>query len=390
MRKRSILSAAAVLALSACATSYDVYDIGSVKKEQLPDRNLVYYALPQTIAHVEIPVTLKSAKAPQCTDQTLLDQLHITADDIEAPGKTFKLGDVTISTRTEPDPSAVFAIDMPSHALHKYTRSVELAESGILTSAQSTDENQAVNFGVGVVKIAAGVAGKVIGAGAGNDLTQKHLTPCQEIANEIITLKGNRDQLISGTGGGVNAPTKDALQLMLDQLDARIDSLLANFTGAVEKTTYTISCEAVPLTTTPTFTLAQFASDGSVVSAPLCTFPAKVAANGSNAAATVTLAVQSKNGVASAVTTSGRLPNRTAGNALYYRLPVTATLQVSRDGKVLAKQDTAIAQLGAINSLPRGSDAHALQSVVNATLYPGTGGLQKLEFNATQADTSAI
>jgi hypothetical protein len=53
----------------------DVYNVA--KTHSLPSRELIFYALPGNVVHIEVPITQTLAKAADCKDDAFLDELGL-------------------------------------------------------------------------------------------------------------------------------------------------------------------------------------------------------------------------------------------------------------------------------------------------------------------------
>src|SRR5262249_45175885 len=126
----------------------------------------------------------------------------------------------------------------------KITSSFSLSESGVLTNAETTVENQAVDFGVTTLKTVAGLAVKLGLFAGGGTLTPR--TKCEAIKKEIDNLRKVKRDIIVGDFNPTTPLEGPAITVMLDKIAQKEAELAAKFIGAATVTTGTVHCELRP------------------------------------------------------------------------------------------------------------------------------------------------
>src|SRR5438874_271856 len=116
----------AVLALAtSCARSFEAFDASTLGDHQ--KRDFLFYTLPRTVVSVDLPIakiktTLEGSQCKGSQFDAIRTELLLDAPE---EGTAFKLGKPAISTRVEPDPAAVFAIDLAHRPFIKTAGSFE-------------------------------------------------------------------------------------------------------------------------------------------------------------------------------------------------------------------------------------------------------------------------
>lgn len=385
----------AALLLTGCASSFDVYHIPRQCDDcstKLGDK-VLFYALPETIVTVDAVVEKKSVEDGPCKEFVTKEFLGgvIEPKDYFGSGPAeskAKVTSVTIGSKAEPDPDRVYAIKLSRRWYQKLTSSFSLSESGILTNADMTSENQAVDFAVTTLKTVAGLAVKLgLAAGGGRSKTE-----CETLKKEIDKLRETQRQIILGELNVTNPADGPGISVMLEKIAQREAELVSKFIGTATVTTGTVHCELNPgdkeiLLEKELFRIGK---DGINASASaLCRVPSEIATQTAGDKKVklklTTDRDQQLAGIAESVS-----PRRSNPSGLVFRIPASSTIEVFVDDDSKAVDRRQIAQFGLITALPRSADVATFQSTVKAALYPGTGALQKLDFSGTPQGTGAV
>jgi hypothetical protein len=382
------------LLLFGCASAYDVHHMTSGNNNSASaGRERIFYALPRTVVTVDASVEKRLVEKGPCNAH-----IGLIAEKLAQPGT--KMTTVAIGSRHEADADHVYAIDLSRAWYQKLTSAFTLTEDGLLTSADMTAENQAVDFAVTTLKTVAGLAVKLgLGVGAtapefaANDTRDQVEQKCKTLKNELVKVRKLQHDLAHGTPAfGEALPDGAALALLFQKLEAQEQQILANFVGEVTTKSGIVHCEVVPDdadldATKPLFTIA---TDGIRPAAGAgCRVPADLAAA---AAGNQTVAIQftTKRDTQLAGVIKDAVGSLPSPSGLVYRIPVTTGIAVLVGNDVRAFDRRPVAQFGVVTSLPRSADVSTFQSTVNAALYPGTGALQKLTFSGTPQGTAAV
>lgn len=416
MKSRNSLPLAALLfliSLPGC-TGHSVTRVPSGTK--LKDQK-VYYALPRTVLALEAPVALEKRDPGKCED--LLDQnlCKVSGGSVSfrtclelgdlAPDSKFSAGEMTLSTRTEPDLDQLFQVDVRASALKKSSVVLELSEAGLLISGTSESRNRAAEIGVGLVKSLAGIAGTLITRGAaparsGPEQTA-HENRCSAIAQKILAIRKDREDLLTRVAIGPDAPPAETVKLVLDRGLTLETKLLQSFIGKIDTTAGKVLCEVRPsLTDLPntnsekTYALFEVSEttglkllDQTACRAPEA-FVTTAAANPVTVKLTVgRIAAQYAESLRAAEADKAVKTNEEQG--FYYRVPAEARIEVVAEKAGTAQkvlQDRkGIAQLGLVTALPRQRSVYTKYDIA---LYEQSGALKKLTTNAEGVDPSTL
>lgn len=401
-----IVTAILCLFTFGCSSGYEVYDVAEMSGRQT--KNLLYYSLPRQVVNVEIPVTKVETVAPAlCADDSFRTLLLIVNDDVLPTATKYQLGDAVITSYSEPDPKAVYAIGFDRAPLHKLNHIFELTEGGLLSTGKSSLENQSAELTASVLKGVAGIAGAAIKAGgAATDPADRERAEqdarkaaCEKLALSISTLRSERDRLLVRDRQGMGE-SKDTLEYALAQLALREKEMLAHFIGTKTKTTATVQCRVTP-SSAASSPLFRFASDGGVSEEVAnCVVPPDAIgkAPGKSSPVTLNVALDPPDQFATKVESVRK--KLTAKEGLFYRIPASTLAKVTWEGPIdkegkpgrdqlKGQVRMAIAQLGVVNALPGGKDARSFKYNYQAILYPASGALQKLDLTSESGGTAA-
>lgn len=433
-----------------CTRSFPVYD--AAKLSSVPaTRDYLYYALPRTVVTVDVPITkiVTVTEGAPCLDARYDDMRTRLLLGAPEAGVGFKAGKPAVGNRSEPDPSAIYAVDLKFRALALTSGTFEMTDSGVLTTATISQEDQAFDTVLSVAKLALTASGTLPLAGATARTTKPPASAqdeaCKRTEADIVTLREKRLAII-GDSIQQEAPSKEYLEAMLEKIDALEESLTSAFVGTTTKTVATVHCEWRPTGFDPKGR-ALFEFSGTSGPRPVpgpCVIPRSVqpktgevkiiraslraegrekaedearkagkspadvtkAGDAAEAALTdpildvirwqdvVPLAARvdsdSDNGVqfADRVKTLAR-PSDATARGFYYRVPASAIVSVDFGADPRVREVTPIAQLGAVTTLPTLGGAFVRKASMTPTLN-AAGGLQKLVLNGEPGGNAAL
>jgi subtilisin family serine protease len=124
----------------------------------------VYYALPQTVVTVAVPIKQVPKKPGPYVRWAPSYFPHRNDDIITKDEATYEAGDAAITTRGIPDPAQVYLVKVKGGLFEDTTMKFDVAENGTLTKADATVTNKSGEFIVGLIQTGASIAAKSMGA----------------------------------------------------------------------------------------------------------------------------------------------------------------------------------------------------------------------------------
>jgi len=278
---RAVLVFIGAWGLAGCAVPFQVKRITS--KGDLP-KNAVLYSLPRAKIVVEIPVTREKRDKAVCVaavkkpnnakDANVIDEFkqalktHGLDDWSDSVPKFDKNGTrykymltadqaPTLALQAEPDPDAVFAVDVASEKFKRKSLALTLSEMGVLEAGGVTAEDATTEVVVEVVATVVTIAVMVSGLlDAGQpESDEKALEHCRlalgkldKLEKRRLDIVKERDELLARAK--VSSDPSKALataKLLLDNVKAQKDELLDLFRGVVvAKEMAKVRCEVTP------------------------------------------------------------------------------------------------------------------------------------------------
>lgn len=197
---------------SGCTRSFQVYDVKHLKQR---DRDYLFYALPKTVVTVDVPVTrietpYDPENLPPCRSEVAMREelgLDTPPATPEEASKVFKAGAPAIATRSEPDPEAIYAIDLRFRPFALTSGSFELTDNGVLTTETVSQEDKSIDTVLTVARLAAAVAtgGAITPAAAavapmaasGTPKTPKRPSACEQARDAILDIRTKKTKVLS-------------------------------------------------------------------------------------------------------------------------------------------------------------------------------------------------
>lgn len=124
------------------------------KKQKL---NGVFYALPQTIVRVSVPLKRKDLDPGK---YAILATVFFPGEDYLKPnakGIKFSMGVPQFETAAEPDPKQIYMVETIGGRLETKTMLLDFTPEGVLSKADTKSEDQTLEFTTGVIKSAASI-----------------------------------------------------------------------------------------------------------------------------------------------------------------------------------------------------------------------------------------
>lgn len=301
---RAVLVFIGAAELVGCATPFQVKRIDPATP--LPDNALIY-ALPRAKIVVEIPVTREKREKADCTaavsaarDEQVRDEFEKVLSKHGLTGWTAlvpRLGEdgasheykltadqaPTLTIQSEPDPDAVFAVDVASEKFKKKSLALTLNDAGLLESGGLTAEDATTEVVVEVITTVVTIAVSVAALLDPDVETPKPKTPverCRAALDRLEKLDKRQQEIVKEREDLLSRakvssdPTKalSTAKLLLDDVKARKDEILDRFRGVVvEKEVAKIRCTVTPSSTEKEWPLLTL--QGGAIDAPSCDLP---------------------------------------------------------------------------------------------------------------------
>lgn len=420
MRKkfRSAALAALALVLPGCTVGHSIKVMPSTVAA---GDQAAYYALPRTVVTATFPVTKteikegtgKSANQTSCFSQ--LGQMAtfkgvpsslplwdaIGLDSAPAmPDPSFKItGPPIIGSAPEPDPDAIFRVDLGSSWAIKRELSLAYGPLGVLESGTSFVQDRRVDLAVGFVKSALKIftylfdSSRAASAPAKTEVDCREETdPCQRAACEIYQARQALYELPERvTENKLDADRAAWLETRYRaDIDKRIPVFIRQLTEKAE-----VVCAVRPSVqhASMPYQVLRFEGGQGVLggSDADCRIP-----NGFQWLSTPKtwatfdlhlspFAGQYEEKLKTAGVPNAHNPNEEQG--FYYRVPALADVKVMKGTEVLAQADMIVAQLGFVAALPR---QRTYQTKYTVKLDPATGALTTLDASSDAVDPALI
>ena len=364
--------------------------------------NVIYYALPRTVVTVQASVRRQETEAGRCSGDTvwLASRLGPKAQP-KKDGFRYEIHDWKVSTRSEPDPEAVFAMTISADTFNDSNQAIELSQHGVLLTDAAEGSSVIPDFVSSALELGGSLFAKAIplmGSAAAvpdTKATGDHF--CKEAKKRVEEMDVAETKLI---GDAIGDPAKRAnLELLLKEVRATRDQLLLHFIGRViEKNDYGIQCELTPAplpsvgdAPEQAFTLFSFDPKTGLTGAPgvRCGFPAEVTAEMSGGRAIRAL-IRPTAGFAVAVRDNAKAADPMKDPSLYYRPAAPATISIEDGSAVSLSAVQTIAQLGPILWLPGDGDIRAWKAKYEIALHPDTGALKKVTMTTSGATPKTL
>jgi hypothetical protein len=421
---KSVAILLSVALCGACTRSFEVYDVSKLKtavtqtsSESARDplaKDYLFYALPRTVLAVDVPITkaVTVAEGP-CTGSKFDDMRTELLADEPKSSVGFKAAKPIVSTRSEADPAAVYAVDLRLRPFALTTGTFEMTDNGVLTTAAVTQEDQSIDAVLTVARLALTASGAI----AVSTPAQPGKAPeepadrkaCRQTMEAIKDLRVKRLQMI-GDSMKHEAPSESYLTTVLGKLDEIEESLLSAFVGQTKKTVATIHCEWRPAA----FDAANggkklflfsamsgpeaIADSGCIIPQSLLVTPkekphvdAAIRKAGADSKVEVwTRVLRDDDGTQYADAVS-KVRREVDANprGFFYRIPASAVVSVDFGKDSRTREVKPVAQLGIITTLPTLGGAFVRKAGMTPTLN-AAGGLQKLVLNGEPGGNAAL
>jgi hypothetical protein len=391
-----------LFALLGCTRSFPVYDVRSLTPKAgaaALQKDYLFYALPRTVVAVDVPIT-KTVEDPvgPCTTETALRQKLLLDAPPVTKKTTYAAAKPMITTRAEPDPAAVYAVDLRFRPFALTSGTFELTDNGVLTTASVSQEDQSLDAVLSAAKLALTVSGATpLAASVGGTTiaSQPAVSVCEDTYRAIRDIRARRLQLISESVRQ-ESPTEAYLNVVLGKLEESEQALTSAFTGTVQKTVATINCAWRPSafdTGAAGRDLFYFSKEGGpfTTAGSTCIIPGSVR-GGPHATQQLVSAhiVRDDDGQQFADTVRGvQRPASSTARGFYYRIPASAIVSVEFGAEPRAREIKSFAQFGTTTTLPTLGGAFVRKAAMAPTLN-AAGGLQKLVLNGEPGGNAAL
>lgn len=152
----------ATISTGSCSSKIVVVHVPTGSLEAKLPADGIFYALPRTVITVEIPVELTESKPGKYADFAPI--FFPDKKIVKTKEKKLKLKMAKFNTLGEPDPKAVYYVNVIGGAAVDWTRTFQFNEDGTITLAKQQADNQVSDILIGTLSAAMGLAAKTIGA----------------------------------------------------------------------------------------------------------------------------------------------------------------------------------------------------------------------------------
>jgi hypothetical protein len=226
----------------------------------------IYYALPETVITIEIPVKVtksKPGKGVGMSDAELAPA-RIRSDQIQKAEETkakIEVDQVEFGARPIPDLSRIYYVKAAPGILDDMGLNFTLQESGVISEGLGETKNLAVDFAVRVAETALTIAGKTGTAAIVKDKGKQPTVTAKSkdtagagLVNDIVAIRKQRGNLIA-TASKHPESNAETVKLLLANLDAREQKALSALIGPSETAVMKIEAEFTPGTEADNVTL---------------------------------------------------------------------------------------------------------------------------------------
>jgi hypothetical protein len=346
----------------------------------------IVYALPRTSVVLDIPVVKTVRKAGIYAGFVgLLDPLD-RHDIIAADATEYTIGRTTIASTTEmtADPTSVFLVEVDAGAMHDRSTVMELTEAGVLTSANTKDENRTFDFLVQSFQAVAGVVKPFIPfAGAATKTPPPSEAQAQPEVDRLRALRAARLNLLTSSNPAWPAETFKA---MLAEYDRQEREILSLFLGSEESTIWTGRYTLLPLALPFRERLLRLSPVNGVSDAAYGALVPPQFLNRSPAGDEVDMMIEidTLKGQMATVVADAAPGSSQADHGFYYRVPAQGRFVVKKEkggvADALYASPVFLSQFGATLSLPR--DVGSVGSRIDFSLHP-SGALRKIDVSGS-------
>lgn len=202
-----------------------------VKEKKYEDG--VFFALPNTIIHVEIDIVETDTKTGKFLKNAELIQKFYTGPIISKSEKSLEIGEISVTTKSGIDPVQIYWADIEKKWLKNQNFTFNLGNNYSISGANISTESKVFEIVTTGLSSIASIAGQFAGARSSGaftsiDMSSSNLSAAELSAINLLELLNRRTDLLGATRYGGD---EGAFNKMLEELDKAIQSELVKFTG---------------------------------------------------------------------------------------------------------------------------------------------------------------
>lgn len=407
-----------VLALSGCVKTPPAFPVSDLAKWPDTEDGIVY-ALPRTVFVFQATGTLVERKEPLCNFDSV-DKLPEAerqtarqaaqnevaralgyADwnvglEANPSGRTFALKDAKLTTRTEPDPGAIFVSAYRTSGLADSSLKVTLGPEGTFQASEASAADKVLPVVAKTIEVGAGIVSGIFpfmaGAATPTNTSDSPVSEvCKSFVSDLDKVKSQKKTLYS-----MNTPMpKDTFELLLAEIRVAEEELKARYFGKAEVSSGLVTCELAP-DKSGDFAMVAFSRAGIEPTAknapadkeaakpsPKCTFPASFQSEVVGEIRRVNLRLEA---VTTPIQNVSALRPAVDDPGFFYRVPGVAWVSVSGPKLEVLPTRHVVPQLGHIARLPRAKGGNPKMVV---ELHPDTGALKSVLYERKASDFPA-
>lgn len=319
------------------ATAIAVQPLSAETTQKLSATKANEYALVYSLPNTVIDITLETEKTVRTPGEFFNYAKRILNVDnpVAQPSVDYTLKSVTVTTRGIPDPERRYAVKFSAGATPFMILSAD--EVPLAVNTEETRTQAAVTLPVAQKAAPTPLQTQAARQVMTEEMlrSQSTLKRAQIAAEQLYALRQSRSDLLTGQADQM-PPDGQAMQLVLDNLNAQEAALTAMFLGTEQTST-----EVTTISFTPT------AADNDITSKVIARISSVdgIVAPDNLSGAPVTLSYK--------VISRGEMPANEKGlplafpkNGFAYCIPGTAQITISYDGKEFAQKAITVAQAG--------------------------------------------
>ena len=369
----SILVALSIILLTSCSHKLDIAVVNIHKVDSYIPSSIAYY-LPKTKISIELQLTKISEKKGPYADYA--GEFLGSIDNVITQNKTYwEISDVKINTTPIRDTNNLWLI---TGAL-PWIYNIHLTPEGFLASINTiprssykpfwqeekfVEQNKYNTVTQNITTVDRGykevydtifkvqefdTIQRVVPVIKKRLIRKSAREQAQEIANEIFTLRDDREALLVGEGDSEYLPDGQALKEMLQGIDKLEQQYLSLFVGRVDKTSYHYKYETIPEPKNNLTKQIIFRFSPQYGLLPIRDMRGKpVYLEIETLGTTAPLNTFTKN--QELLRRIEKLPDGNRG--LVYRIPEVAIVRIKMDNKLLAQKQILLPQAGVVARLP--------------------------------------
>lgn len=127
----------------------------AAKSTKAPKMNGVFYALPQTVLKLDVPITRKDLEPGKYAE--FAGFFFPGEEAVEKKDIKFSIGKPAFDSRGEPDPDEIYLVNIQGGIFETKTLMMEYTPEGVLSKAQAESKDETLEFVTSGIKTATSI-----------------------------------------------------------------------------------------------------------------------------------------------------------------------------------------------------------------------------------------